>query len=68
MQVGDELRKAREEAGLSQEQLAGKADITRVYVSQLERNLKSPTLDVFMRLCKALKIAPSRMMARIEKG
>lgn len=67
MEVGDELRKARDEAGLSQEALAEKAGITRVYVSLLERNKKSPTLEVFQRLCDALQIAPSKFMARIEK-
>jgi transcriptional regulator with XRE-family HTH domain len=68
MDVGGELRKARDEAGLSQEKLAEKAGITRVYVSQLENNLKSPTLDVFVRVCKAVKVQPSEMMARLERG
>jgi hypothetical protein len=33
----------------------------------LERDLKSPTLDVFARLCKAIKVLPSEMMARVER-
>ncbi len=67
MDVGGELRKARDEAGLSQEDLAQKAKITRVYVSQLEQNKKSPTLHVFFRICKALHASPSKIIARIEK-
>jgi transcriptional regulator with XRE-family HTH domain len=66
MDVGKHLREAREAAGLTQTQLAEKADVHRTYVSMLERNEKSPTLDVFFRLCKALKVSPSKMMAHIE--
>ena len=64
--IGTELRKARTNAGLSQEQLADRAGVHRTYVSLLERNKKSPTLDVFFRLCRALGIKPSRLLARIE--
>jgi transcriptional regulator with XRE-family HTH domain len=63
---GSQLRRLREKAGLSQEQLADRAGVHRTYVSLLERNKKSPTLDVFFRLCKALQIAPSRFLARLE--
>jgi transcriptional regulator with XRE-family HTH domain len=68
MHVGVELRKAREEAQLSQEELAEKAGVSRVYVSLLERDKKSPTLDVYFRLCRALRLNPSELMARIEKA
>ncbi|MBL9092992.1 MAG: helix-turn-helix transcriptional regulator, partial [Planctomycetaceae bacterium] len=49
--LGKELRKAREEAGLTQEKLAFEAEIDRSYVSLLENDKKSPTLDVLFRLC-----------------
>ena len=64
--VGRELRKAREAAGLSQEQLAFKAGVHRTYVSMLERDKKSPTLAVLFRLCAALGVSPSRFVARVE--
>ena len=66
--LGDELRKARERAGLTQEKLGFEAGVHRTYVSMLERDVKSPTLDVLFRLCKALSVRPSRLIARIEKG
>jgi transcriptional regulator with XRE-family HTH domain len=43
--MGEELRKARERAELPQEQLSFKAGLSRPYISQLKRNLKSPTAD-----------------------
>jgi transcriptional regulator with XRE-family HTH domain len=65
--IGKELRRAREEAGLTQEQLADHARVHRTYVSLLERNKKSPTLDVLFRLCKALGISPSKLIAAVER-
>jgi transcriptional regulator with XRE-family HTH domain len=66
--VGDELRKAREEAGLTQEKLAFRAGLSRPYVSQLERDMKSPTLDALFRLCDALGVRASELVGRIEVG
>lgn len=65
---GEELRKAREKADLTQEQLAFRAGIHRTYVSLLERDLKSPTLDTLFRLCAALDISASKLIAKVEKG
>jgi transcriptional regulator with XRE-family HTH domain len=64
--VGRELRKAREAAGLSQEQLAFQARVHRTYVSMLERDKKSPTLTVLFRLCKALGITAAQFVASVE--
>jgi transcriptional regulator with XRE-family HTH domain len=66
--LGDELRKAREAVGLTQEELAFKAEVHRTYVSLLERNKKSPTLSMLFRLCKALGISASDLVARVEKA
>jgi DNA-binding XRE family transcriptional regulator len=65
--LGIELRKAREDAGLSQEKLAFAAEIDRSYVSMLENDKKSPTLDVLFRICDSLKIPASELIARVEK-
>ncbi len=66
--LGDELRRARLKAGLSQEQLGFAAKIDRTYVSMLERDLKSPTLKTFMRLCRALKVSPSAVVRKLERA
>lgn len=65
--VGKELRRAREEAGFSQEDLAFRAGVHRTYISLLERDKKSPTLFIFFRLCAAMGVAPSELIARIEQ-
>ena len=66
--LGKELRKARMAVGLSQERLAFKAKVDRTYVSHLERDLKSPTLKVLFRLCKAMGISASKLIARVERA
>jgi transcriptional regulator with XRE-family HTH domain len=65
--LGKELRTARLAAGLTQEQLAYRAGVDRSYISQLERGLKSPTVDMLLRLCKALGASASRIIGRIER-
>ena len=64
--LGHELRKAREEADLTQEQLSYSAGVDRTYISQLENNRKSPTVDVLFRLCDALGVSASGLLARVE--
>lgn len=64
--LGEELRRARLAAGLSQEQLAERAQVHRTYVSMLERNRRSPTVDTLIRICRALGISASELLARVE--
>ena len=66
--LGDELRKARDEAKLTQEQLSFAAEIDRTYISQLENNKKSPTVDVLFRICKALGVSASEIIGRVERS
>ena len=54
---GQELKKVREAAGMSQERLAFEAGVHRTYISLLEGEKKSPTLNVLFRICKALDIS-----------
>lgn len=64
---GKELRNARLQAHLTQEALAFKADLHPTYISMLENDKKSPTLEVFFRLCRALRIQPHVLIRRIEE-
>ena len=64
---GEELRKARLRAGLTQQELADKAHLHYTYVCQLEHDRYSPTLNAFFRLCDALNVSPARLIGRIDK-
>lgn len=55
--LGNELRKARERAKKTQEQLAFDADVDRTYISMLENDKKSPTVEMLFRLCESMDVA-----------
>ena len=56
------LRRYRAERGLSQEELAHRADIDRTYVSSLERVQYGATVDMVESLAKALEVAPYKLL------
>lgn len=68
MTLGQELRKARHDARMTQETLAFAAGLDRTYVSQLENGHKSPTVDTLFRLCTALGVTASGLLARVESS
>jgi len=49
------LRKLREQRGITQEQLAQRAGLSRVYVALIETKRSDPRLSVVVKLAKALK-------------
>ena len=65
--LGKTIRRLRLEKELSQEEFAHRAGLHRTYISQLERGLKSPTLDVFYKVSRVLSMRPSQLMIEIEK-
>jgi transcriptional regulator with XRE-family HTH domain len=57
------LRTLRGKKGLTQEQVARAAGVTRFYVSQLEGGLrKNPSLPVLKRLAKALGVPVTELL------
>jgi putative transcriptional regulator len=65
--LGDELRKARLAAGLTQQELAARAKVTREYVSHVERGGYNPTVSVFRRLCAAMNAPAWKVLRRVEE-
>lgn len=60
------LRQLREERGLSQEQLAERADLNRSYLGEVERGRAVPSIVTVSKLAGALEIRLSSMIARCE--
>lgn len=50
------IKALRTKAGLSQEQLALRADVDRTYVSQIERAIGNPSLLVLSKLATTLDV------------
>ncbi len=60
------LKARRAELGLSQEDLAGRAELDRPFISLLEVARKQPTLSVMHRLAIALDLSLSEFTELIE--
>ena len=66
--IGEVLRQARLKAGLTQEVLAFAAEVDRTYISYLENDQKSPTLEMLVKLCRELAMPVSELIKRAEKA
>ena len=56
VRVGFNIRRMREEKGISQEKLAGLADVHRAYMGQIERGEKNIGLVNLEKIAKALGV------------
>lgn len=58
MNLGNLLRHHRQEAGLTLKAVAQKAGISEGFLSQVENNVKSPSVETLMNICTALEVNP----------
>ncbi|PNQ72010.1 transcriptional regulator [Hanstruepera neustonica] len=56
IKFGDRVREIRKEKGLSQEELAHKADLHRTYIGMIERAEKNITLINIEKIANALEV------------
>ena len=61
------LRTLRKAAGLSQEQLSLEADLDRSYVSQIERAVGNPSLQILVTLAKTLRCDVTVLLAPTDR-
>lgn len=57
-QFGDNLRRCRKRAGLSQEETAMRASLHRTAVSYIERGTRIPRIDTAAKLAAAIGVDP----------
>ena len=62
---GKHVRKLRLDRGLSQEKLAELADLHRNYVGGVERGERNIAIINIVRLARALKVKPGRLLETI---
>lgn len=60
--LGRNVREARLRLGISQEELAFRAEMKRSYVSDLERGTRNPSVKAVARLATALGVAPASLL------
>ena len=62
LSMGDRIREVRRRLSMTQEQLAEKLDVTVTYISELERNLKLPSMGLFVKLIEVLDVSADYLL------
>ena len=63
---GENLRRARRRAGISQEMLGARASLHRTEIGLLERGARVPRIDTLIKVAAALTIPPGDLLAGID--
>jgi transcriptional regulator with XRE-family HTH domain len=63
---GRSLRSSRKQRGLSQEDLAEAAKLSRNYISDIERGVRNPSLLALVGLSRALRLPLRDMLEDVE--
>ena len=64
--LGKEIKALREDAGITQSQLAVKIEKDTDYISKLERGLRMPSLKTLIRIADLFNVKLSEVFKRIE--
>lgn len=57
MNIGQAIRKIRNEKGIKQKFIAEKAGISNEYLSNIESGAKTPTIPALSKICDALEVS-----------
>lgn len=66
--LATEIKSRRSALGLSQEELAFRADVNRTYIAKLELGKNQPSLGVFLALASGLELDPVDFLAHTMKS
>ena len=66
--VGLNLKRFRQERGLSQEELAFEAKLHRTYISGVERGVRNPTITVLENIAIGLGVPSHRLLEEFERA
>lgn len=66
MKLGEAVKAMRDEAELTDDQLADKAGTSKASISRIENNKQTPSLDMLERIAAALDVKVYQIFARAE--
>jgi transcriptional regulator with XRE-family HTH domain len=66
--LGDKIRTLRKKVGMTQKELADRVGLTPSFISQLEKNLISPSLDSLLKLSEKLNTQPVYFLTEDESS
>jgi transcriptional regulator with XRE-family HTH domain len=64
--LGQIIKECRTKLGMSQEQLANRANLHRTYISNIEQGERNPSLTTLTNLAAALEVECSTLMLMVE--
>lgn len=67
MNIGERIKNLRVQKNLTQEELGERTDLTKGYISQLERNLSSPSMETFFTILEVLGCKPAEFFNEQQK-
>lgn len=62
MSIGENIRKIRKEAGVSQAELADRLQVRQKDISRWESGVHVPTLEMFTKICKELNVSADEIL------
>lgn len=68
MQIGNKIKSLRLKKGLTQEELGERTDLTKGHISQLERDLNSPSIETLFTLLEVLGTTPKEFFDEPKKN
>lgn len=60
--ISKRIKKRRNELGMTQEDLAEKVGVSRVYIGYVEQGRNTPSLEILEKIAKALKVKLSELV------
>lgn len=67
-QIGKKIRKIRKSKGITLQELAGKTDFTKGYLSKVELSEKGPPVSTLIRIAKALEVSISEIFGETPEA
>lgn len=64
MEIGQRIKQLRVMKGLTQEELADRAELSKGFISQVERDLTSPSIATLMDILQCLGVSVSEFFYR----
>ena len=63
--LGRQINRARKDRGLTSEKLSEACNINATYLRQIESGAKTPSLPIFVSICRELKVSPSYLLVDV---
>lgn len=67
-ELGHLIRGKRQQAGISQEELAARSGLDRTYISGVERGTRNPSVTALLKIANGLRITIANLLEGLEGG